>query len=141
MILHRGRKDILLYKLITPLDNKQIKHRNGQISVYELRVRSHEVGVNIAGGADGLGPLCLYAIILAVILFGIFLIYLFYFRAYGLKRGKKHRCNYCGQLVEVISDCCRAPITEHFLIGVCHKCGKECKISCSVCRKPIAGQS
>ena len=100
------------------------------------------VGVNIAGsGADDLGALCLYVIMLVIILFGIFLIYLFYFRKYGLRRGKKHRCNYCGQLVNVISDCHRAPITERFLVGVCQKCGKECEIICSVCRKPIIGQS
>lgn len=81
----------------------------------------------------------MYAIILLIILFIIFLVYLFYFRAYGLKRGKRHRCSYCGQLVDVISDCCHAPITEHFLISVCQKCGKECKMQCALCMKSITG--
>jgi hypothetical protein len=94
-----------------------------------------ENGVNGVGWSN----LCIYAIILVIILFIIFLIYLFYFRTYGLKSGRRHRCNYCGQLVEVVSDCCNAPITERFLIGVCQKCGKECKMICSRCRKSVTG--
>jgi hypothetical protein len=97
-------------------------------------------GVKIPNGEDiGLGALCVYALVLAFVLLMIFLIYYFYFKTHGLKRGKKHRCNYCGEMVDVMSDCCHAPVTEHFLIGACQKCGKECKIICSRCRKHIAG--
>ncbi|UCE74345.1 MAG: hypothetical protein JSV56_01205 [Methanomassiliicoccales archaeon] len=96
--------------------------------------------INGNGAEIDIGSLCVYVIVLAIILFILFLFYLFYFRAYGLKKGKKHRCNYCGQLVDVMSDCCHAPVKEHFLMGVCQKCGKDCKILCTVCRKNIAGQ-
>jgi hypothetical protein len=102
-------------------------------------VRNSKAGVTIpdAGTDISVGPLCVYAIVLAFILFIIFLIYVFYFRKYGLKKGKKHRCNYCGQLVGIMSDCHHAPVTEQFLIGVCQSCGKECKLLCTQCGKPI----
>jgi hypothetical protein len=84
-------------------------------------------------------PFCIYVIVLIIVLFIIFILYLYFFRKQGLREGKKHRCNYCGELVEVISDCCNSPVVERFLIGTCQKCKKECKIICSRCRKHIAG--
>jgi hypothetical protein len=86
-----------------------------------------------------LAPFCIYVIVLMLVLFIIFILYLYFFRKQGLKEGKKHRCDYCGEMMEVISDCCHAPVVERFLIGTCQKCGKECKIICSRCRKHIAG--
>jgi hypothetical protein len=84
--------------------------------------------------------ICVYLIVLALILFIIFIFYIFYFRKYGQKKGKKHRCNYCGQMVDVMSDCCNAPVREQFLESVCLKCGKNSKMLCSRCRKNIAGR-
>jgi hypothetical protein len=102
-------------------------------------IRKSKVGVRISDAATDIsvGELCIYAIILAAILIIIFIIYVIYFRKYGLKRGKKHRCNYCGQLVNIMSDCHNAPVTEQFLIGVCQACGQECKLICTQCGKPI----
>lgn len=96
-----------------------------------------QAGVRIPDADISIGPLCMYAIVLGIILFGLFLIYLFYFRKYGIKIGKKHRCNYCGQLVGIVSDCCHAPVSEQFLIGMCQNCGKECRLLCSMCGKPL----
>ncbi|MEE9152019.1 MAG: hypothetical protein V3U20_09340 [Thermoplasmata archaeon] len=105
-----------------------------------MRFRNPWAGAKIPNGEDiGLSELCVYTIVLALILIIIFIIYYLYFRAHGLKSGKKHRCNYCGELVDVISNCCHAPVIERFLIGVCQKCGKECKTICFRCRKHIAG--
>lgn len=86
-----------------------------------------------------LEPFCVYIIVLIMILCIIFAIYLYYFQKKGLKRGKKHRCGFCGELVDVMSDCCNAPVVERFLMGVCQKCGKDCKIICTRCRKNISG--
>lgn len=81
----------------------------------------------------------MYAIVLAIILFVVFLIYLFYYRKYGIRSGKRHRCSYCGQMVTIMSDCCKAQVVEQFLVGVCQNCGKECKLLCSMCGKPLMG--
>jgi hypothetical protein len=87
-----------------------------------------------------LGNICIYLVVLAIILFILFIIYLFYFSSYGVKKGKMHRCNFCGQMVDVISDCCNAPVKEQFLVSVCINCGKDCNMVCARCRKNIAGQ-
>ncbi len=54
-------------------------------------------------------------------------------------RTRKHRCNYCGQMVDVVSDCCRAAVIEHFLVSECSECKKDCKILCIICKKKISG--
>lgn len=87
-----------------------------------------------------LGNICIYIVVLAIILAILFILYLIFFSSYGIKKGKLHRCNYCGQNVEVMSDCCDGPVKEQFLISTCLNCGKDCKMLCARCKKKIAGQ-
>jgi hypothetical protein len=64
--------------------------------------------------------------------------------AYGLIKKdfsiktRKHRCSYCGQMVDVVSNCCRAPVVEHFLISECVECKKDTKMVCSICKRRIS---
>ena len=39
--------------------------------------------------------------------------------------GYQHPCRYCGHMVNVVSDCCHAPVYEGFPRATCSKCGKQ----------------
>jgi hypothetical protein len=86
------------------------------------------------GEMDGI---CIYAIALVIILAALYAALFLYQRFYASKRRRQHPCRFCGQMVNVLSDCCRAPVNEGFPRATCSKCGKQTKMVCSQCRKGI----
>ena len=86
---------------------------------------------------DGSDMICVYLIILGVILIGLYLgLYLYNTFLVG-KKSKQHPCKYCGHMVDAVSDCCNAPVKERFMGGKCSKCGKECRVICIRCKRPL----
>lgn len=53
------------------------------------------------------------------------------------KQPVQHLCDYCGHMVNVVSDCHHAPVKEKFLHGICQECKKECRLVCARCKNPV----
>ncbi len=53
------------------------------------------------------------------------------------KRPIEHLCDYCGHMVNVVSDCHHSPVKEKFLHGICQECKKECRLVCARCKRPV----
>ncbi len=60
-----------------------------------------------------------------------------YQRYIASKKPVVHLCDYCGRLVNVVSDCHHAPVREEFLHGVCLECKKDCRLVCATCKRPV----
>ncbi len=87
---------------------------------------------------DGdMGLICTYAIVLVVILVALYAALYVYQKFYASKRRRQHPCRYCGHMVNVVSDCCRAPVYEGFPRATCSQCGKQARMLCAQCRKGI----
>jgi hypothetical protein len=82
--------------------------------------------------------ICIYAIVLVVILVILYAALFLYQRLYASRRRRQHPCRYCGHMVDVVSDCCRAPAYEGQQRGVkCSKCGGQARLLCANCRKGV----
>lgn len=88
-------------------------------------------------GGEGEDLLCFYLIILGIIVLALYIGLQIYIKMFANRGPKEHPCRYCGHIVETVSDCCQAPVIERFGGGKCMKCGKETKIVCARCRRPI----
>jgi hypothetical protein len=86
---------------------------------------------------EGSGMICTYLIILGVILIALYLGLYLYNKFLVGKKTKQHPCRYCGHIVDAVSHCCHASVEERFMGGKCSKCGKECKIICARCKRPL----
>ena len=53
------------------------------------------------------------------------------------KKPVQHLCDYCGHMVNVVSDCHHAPVRERFLHGICTECRRECRLMCAKCKRPV----
>ena len=86
---------------------------------------------------DGSDMICVYLIVLGAILLGLYLGLYIYNNYFVGKKSKQHPCKYCGHMVDAVSDCCNAPVNERFMGGKCSNCGKECKVICTRCKRPL----
>jgi hypothetical protein len=86
---------------------------------------------------SGNDSICLYLIILGIVLVILYISLYLYNRFHLGKKTKQHPCKYCGHIQDVVSNCCHAPVVEKFMTGKCSKCGKECKVICSRCKRGL----
>jgi hypothetical protein len=86
---------------------------------------------------DG-GPFTCVVVISVVGLILIILLAMYAYQKYvASKRPVQHLCDYCGHMVNVVSDCHHAPVKEKFLHGICQDCKKECRLVCARCKRPV----
>jgi hypothetical protein len=75
--------------------------------------------------------------ILVLILVIIWIILKLYETRVEKTRPVEHLCDYCGHMVLAVSDCHHAPVKERFLHGVCRECGRETRLVCEKCKRPL----
>jgi hypothetical protein len=81
------------------------------------------------------GLICVYIVVLMVILVVLYVSLFIYQRFFARKRRRQHACRYCGHMVNVVSDCCHAPVYESFPRATCSKCGQATKMLCAICKR------
>ncbi len=86
-------------------------------------------------GEDGFEGICYYLLVLILILVILYVGLYLYQHFIGSKKTVQHICNYCGRMVDAVSDCCHAPVEERFLYGKCRSCGKKCTVVCKNCKR------
>jgi len=82
--------------------------------------------------------ICVYVIVLVVILLGLYAALFIYQRFFSKKVAGKRACRYCGHMVNVISECHRAPVLSGFPKMLCSVCKQPCVSLCSTCKRRIA---
>ena len=80
---------------------------------------------------------CPYIILVFIILLILYAALKLYQHFYGSKKQRQHLCEYCGHMVNVVSNCCHAPVAERFLHGECQNCGKDCSLVCTRCKNRV----
>ena len=80
---------------------------------------------------------CLYLILLVIVVVSLYVAYFLYRHFIGRWQPTPRYCNYCGQVVEPMSDCCQAVVDDQALPPLCAGCGNNCALICSQCKKPI----
>ena len=87
-------------------------------------------------GADT-GIACEYIILLAVMLFVLYMAFLTYQHFIGRWVPRAHYCKYCGRMVVAVSDCCHTYVDDRKIPNACKNCGGECRTVCNLCKRMI----
>ena len=80
---------------------------------------------------------CNYLIILGIILLALYIALYLYNKVVVGKKVKQHPCQYCGHMVNAVSQCCMAPVEEKFMAARCSKCGKSTRTVCAICKREL----
>lgn len=105
----------------------------GRVSVGALAV-----ALETTTDSGGEWVICIYVIVLVVILLGLYAALFVYQRFFSKKVAGKRACRYCGHMVNVISECHRAPVLSGFPKMLCSACKEPCVSLCSKCKRRIA---